>query len=395
MSTRVSLLALVVAPAAVAQDFSYPDFSSIAGLTLNGNAVQAGTALRVSASASYELGSVYHDQPTRVASGFSTTFEFQITQTTNGGADGMTFIVQNSADGLAALGDDGSAMGYAENSSPGSAIENCLVVEFDTWSSGFGDVDDNHVSVHTGGTGDNSFDEAYSLAQVSVPNDMSDGTVHVALIRYAGGILEVYVDDLVTPLISVPWDFATGGTYTGGGAAGGLSLINGESAYVGFTAANGGAWENHDVLSWTWNDADVGQNYCGPANTNSTGAPGVIGATGSEFVASNDLALTASALPPGQFATFVTSQTTGFTAAYGGGQGNLCLGGAMGQHKALVGNTGAAGVYSSAIDLTQVPTPTGFVSVLPGETWNWQCWFRDQNPTRTTNLTDAIAITFQ
>ena len=361
---------------------------------MNGHAAQSGNVLRVTPATGGQEGSVFHDQAVNVVDGFTTMFTFQFTDLGGGGADGMTIIFHNAAAGLNALGDDGSGMGYAING-VGNVIENSLAIELDTWNSGGnGDIDANHVSIHTGGTGNNSYDESFSLGQVSVPNDMSDGAVHTAVVRYVNGVLAVYVDDLSTPLIAIDWDFVNGGMYANGNAAGGLNLIGGTSAYVGFTAGSGGAWENHDVLSWEWRDADVGSNSCGPANNNSSGGPGVIAASGSEVVGNNDLTLSASALPAGQFAFFVNSQTTGFTANYMGSQGNLCLGGGLGLHQGLVGNTGGAGTYSAAIDLTQVPTPAGPVAVMPGETWSWQCWFRDQNPNRTSNFTDAISITF-
>ena len=38
--------------------------------------------------------------------------------------------------------------------------------------------------------------------------------------------------------------------------------------------------------------------------------------------------------------------------------------------------------------------PPGGVTVGSGETWNFQCWFRDQNPGPTSNLSDAVSLTF-
>ena len=47
-----------------------------------------------------------------------------------------------------------------------------------------------------------------------------------------------------------------------------------------------------------------------------------------------------------------------------------------------------------SVDLTDVPTPSGPTTVLAGQTWNWQCWYRDKNPNNTSNFTDGIEITF-
>ncbi len=29
-----------------------------------------------------------------------------------------------------------------------------------------------------------------------------------------------------------------------------------------------------------------------------------------------------------------------------------------------------------------------------GDTWNFQCWYRDNNPVPTSNFTDAVSVTF-
>jgi hypothetical protein len=42
-----------------------------------------------------------------------------------------------------------------------------------------------------------------------------------------------------------------------------------------------------------------------------------------------------------------------------------------------------------------IPLGTGPVAILPGETWNFQAWYRDLNPGTTSNFTDGISITFQ
>ena len=44
------------------------------------------------------------------------------------------------------------------------------------------------------------------------------------------------------------------------------------------------------------------------------------------------------------------------------------------------------------VDLNGIPSGSGFVAVQPGETWNFQCWYRDG---ATSNFTDAVSITFE
>jgi hypothetical protein len=53
------------------------------------------------------------------------------------------------------------------------------------------------------------------------------------------------------------------------------------------------------------------------------------------------------------------------------------------------------GEISLALDLSQQPTPTGLVQVQPGETWNFQAWFRDSVGGQvTSNFTDGLEVTF-
>lgn len=141
-------------------------------------------------------------------------------------------------------------------------------------------------------------------------------------------------------------------------------------------------------------DPNVGTNYCGPAVTNSTGLPASISATGSDVAADNSLLLMASNLPSNQFGYFVTSASQGFIANPGGSQGNLCLSGTLGRFVQQVQNSGPAGQFSIQVDLTSLPSPIG-AAVMGGETWNFTAWYRDVNPSTTSNFTDGLSVLFQ
>jgi len=79
----------------------------------------------------------------------------------------------------------------------------------------------------------------------------------------------------------------------------------------------------------------------------------------------------------------------------GGSQGTLCVGPSVGRVVGgVVFQAGPTGTVSVAADLGALPTPAGAVSVQPGETWNFQAWFRDANPSQTSNMTDAVSVTF-
>ena len=141
---------------------------------------------------------------------------------------------------------------------------------------------------------------------------------------------------------------------------------------------------------------NIGTNYC-MAVPNSTGVEGTIIATGSTTVASQNFTLSVADLPQSAFGFFLASLTSGFVQQPGGSQGNLCLGGAIGRFVGAgqILNTGGSGGFSLAIDLTQIPTPTGFVTVLPGETWYFQAWHRDAvGGSAVSNFTDGLEVSF-
>jgi hypothetical protein len=103
-------------------------------------------------------------------------------------------------------------------------------------------------------------------------------------------------------------------------------------------------------------------------------------------------------LPTNAFGFFLASRAQGFTQSPGSSQGNLCLGGAIGRYvgPGQIQSSGPLGRISLAIDNTQVPQPSGAVSVQPGETWNFQLWHRDSvGGSVTSNFTDGYEIVFQ
>ena len=140
----------------------------------------------------------------------------------------------------------------------------------------------------------------------------------------------------------------------------------------------------------------VGERYCSPAIVNSSGAPAVLRAIGSAVVADDDLTLEASSMPLHTSGYMLASRDEGFAAQPGGSQGNLCLGGTIARFRSQVMSSGAEGRFSILVDLSSIPiTPP--TAVLPGETWRFQCWFRDQLVLGVTssNFTDAVRVTFE
>ena len=123
----------------------------------------------------------------------------------------------------------------------------------------------------------------------------------------------------------------------------------------------------------------LGTPYCSPATANSTGSPGELTVVGEEAIALNSVTLTARHLPVHAIGVFVTSLTQAPGAGIPNSQGTLCLGGDLGRFvgPGQIQSSGFHGALALNIDLNAHPTSSSFVSVLPGETWNYQLWHRD------------------
>ncbi len=253
---------LFCASVSSAQTFTYPDFSNISTLNLNGSSAQQGTALRLTDLAQNQTGTAFHDAAVPVLAGFDTQFDFTIIP----GpvlAEGMAFVIQDSPSGSNALGGAVWGLGYGvgANNSP---ITNSIAIELDTFQDGFlNDTSNNEISVHTRGTVGNDENEIWSIGRVTPGTFLSNSAVHTMRVTYVPGTLEIYVDDLVNPVLSVPYDFQTGGTRVDSGQpVGGMNLPN-ATAFVGFAASTGANQLNERVLihNWTWTSS-AGLNAC-------------------------------------------------------------------------------------------------------------------------------------
>jgi probable HAF family extracellular repeat protein len=140
----------------------------------------------------------------------------------------------------------------------------------------------------------------------------------------------------------------------------------------------------------------MGSTYCRPSVSNSTGCGGIVIARGNPLVSVGALQLTASSLPANSFGLLLTSRTPGFSSGIPNNAGNVCLAGNIGRFvgPGQVMNSGTAGTFTLGVDLNALPTPIGVVAVIPGETWYFQAWYRDADPTSSSNFTDAVSISF-
>ncbi|QDV04599.1 hypothetical protein Poly30_00900 [Planctomycetes bacterium Poly30] len=176
-------------------------------------------------------------------------------------------------------------------------------------------------------------------------------------------------------------------------------------SYVGIAMNRpwgGAGWFGSHVLSLDNfvldSGGSVGIQFCGTAAVNSAGLSGEIRALGSDVLAVNQMTLSATSLPNFSFGFFINSSAQGFVMNPAGSAGNLCLSGAIGRYvgPGQIQNSGAMGEIQLPIDLTSVPTPTGFISLGVGDTRNFQAWYRDSSPSGpTSNFTNGVAVTIQ
>jgi Legume lectin domain len=226
------------------QDFSSPD-----GIITVGDARISGKVLRLTPAHEFRSGAAWFPDKQAVASGFETTFQFQLTQPggLGHGADGFAFVLQNS--GSRALGGRGSAGGFAlaspENGSqPG--IPWSIAVFFDTFRNGDeGDPSGNYIAFRNSGKpAEMRWPESRLASTRDLRVHLKDRKVHTARIAFVPPVLAVFLDDSTNPVLQARVD---------------LSIVVDQqgSAWVGFTASTGGGFENHDILNWSFDGANV------------------------------------------------------------------------------------------------------------------------------------------
>jgi hypothetical protein len=126
--------------------------------------VIGGGILQLTKANMNQHGAAWFAKQQPIANGFTTSFQFQITNTNlcancTFPADGLALVIQNDPAGTGALGYvlDGQNISYGNNDLsraqlPGLAILNSLAIELDTHqNTDFGDPDGNHIAVQSCG----------------------------------------------------------------------------------------------------------------------------------------------------------------------------------------------------------------------------------------------------
>jgi len=278
----VCCLVCVSSPSLQAQQaFSFPNFSSPAGIQRNGSALVTsnGTAqvLRLTPAALHQIGSAWYTTQLGLANGFSTTFKFQIGGGTPSPGDGFAFVIQNGCFGEGNCG--ATALATSPSGEGGSigylGLTHSVAIEFDTFqNSGYADVSGDELGIQSCGSSANTPDHNGSaecnlgqidLGTLSTPIQLADGNVHTATISYIPptGCEFECPSNL---FISIDGQRALSSFFN----LGNLGLDSSDHAYVGFTAATGGEGgndDNHDILSWSFTPNQQTATLGGPGTT--------------------------------------------------------------------------------------------------------------------------------
>jgi len=137
----------------------------------------------------------------------------------------------------------------------------------------------------------------------------------------------------------------------------------------------------------------MGHQFCAAAE-NSTGTSAWMAARYSSWVPGTSLTLVCTEMPLNAFGHFIVSNQPGFVMNPSGSQGHLCLQGAIGRFNGVgqILNSGGSGAFQLTIDTGALPSPLGPVAVMSGETWNFQCWFRENGGN--SNFSNAVGVTY-
>lgn len=250
--TAAASVWLLAGPAGAASPISYPDFSSVAGLKLNGTATQSGSLLQMTTPAPNEEASAYSTTPVDPTQSFSTSFELLMSNGSSPNpADGIAFLLQSESITAVSSSALGGAIGY-------QGITPSLAVEFDIYNGNPGDPGssssinsgDDHVGITENGDPSTYLACATVVSPpdapctASLPADVAlYGQKVFAWVTYdaATNVISVFVSatstEPATPTLTATVNLAT-------------LLGSTNPTFGGFSAATGSFDAEQDILNW-------------------------------------------------------------------------------------------------------------------------------------------------
>ena len=169
-----------------------------------------------------------------------------------------------------------------------------------------------------------------------------------------------------------------------------LKIVAGYGRIRAATHGNG-AWER-DLFDGCLGGGTA-TNYC-TVSPNSVGPGAMIGSTGTTSIGTNAFTVTVIAAPPDQFGLFYYGAAQ-IDIPFGDGVRCVGGGGAGGIFRLSPAQmTDGAGNASRQVDFTQPPVDSGPGMIVPGDTWNFQFWYRDPTIGTGINLSDGLEVVF-
>lgn len=242
-------------PIAICLELSAFDGTNTSGssgntlIRVDGSATTSGGALRLTSNTNSQAGTAVRRNQIKLTDGFSTYFQFKLSNGSNPPADGLAFIVYKSD--TPQIGAYGEGLGY-------QGIGNSYIVEFDTYYNS------------------NQFDpNAYHFAIMKDGNPSHASQPSATYSSIYNSTINVWVD----------YNGSNGsltvvcGTSTNRGDSGnqtmtrnvGTALV-GQNVFVGFSASTGGSYEYHDVYKWYFKNSYVSGGLSSTAGTYTQGA---------------------------------------------------------------------------------------------------------------------------
>ncbi len=199
-------------------------------MTFNGNAQLDTSRLQLTDGGEGEASSAFFNTALDIQ-GFTTDFTFQAL---NAAADGFTFAIQGNDP--TAIGPLGGGLGYGPQSPGGTGgIPNSVAVKFDFFNN-LGEGTDS-TGLYLSGASPTT--PAIDLSNTGI--NLANGNVMAVHLTYDGTTLTMKITDTVTrATFSNSWNVNI------------PAAVGGNSAYIGFTAGDGGLTANQEILTWTF-----------------------------------------------------------------------------------------------------------------------------------------------